>query len=80
MKKSRNWTSVVLGAIPDTYFVLGQLVIDDVDGDDTDFDGKWRHGYGGWSESNLGTDDIINPKLPAASRKIVCYHMTVHIY
>jgi hypothetical protein len=33
----------VLGAIPDTYFA-GQLVIDDVDSYDTDFDGKWRHG------------------------------------
>ena len=44
MKKSCNWVSVVLGAIPDTY-VASQLDIDNV-ASDTDFDDKRRHDCG----------------------------------
>jgi hypothetical protein len=43
VKKSCNWVSVVLGAIPDTYFAT-QLDIYNVDSYDTDLDDKWSHG------------------------------------
>ena len=42
MKKSCNWASVVVEAIPDTY-AASQLDIDNADSC-TDFDDKWRHG------------------------------------
>ena len=60
MKKSCNWASDVLGAIPDTYVqVACQLDIGNA-GSDTYLDDEWRHG--------CRNEEVEKPLSPARRR------------